>query len=263
VEGTTTLVGVAAVLGLVLGSFANVVIARVPAGASIVRPASACPACAAPIRPRDNVPVLSWVVLRGRCRACGWRIPSRYPLVELASAGLLALVAWRIGWSPELPAYLLFAWTLLVLSVIDLDHKRIPNRLTYPLTPVLAVLLVAAGLAGGDPGQALRALLGGVVAFAVLLALALINPRGMGLGDVKLAAFLGLGLGFLGWDHLVLGLFAAFLLGGLVAVALLALRRRGRRDEIPFGPWLAAGSLVAVLLGEPLIAAYLGATGLG
>lgn len=260
---TAALVVASAVLGLVLGSFANVVIARVPHGASVVRPRSACPSCATPLRVVDNVPVVSWLALRGRCRTCAWRIPLRYPLVELAGATLFALVAWRIGWSSALPAYLLFAWTLLVLSVIDLDHKRIPNRLTYPLTPVLALLLVGAALLGGDPGQALRTLLGGVTAFAALLALALISPRGMGLGDVKLAAFLGLGLGFLGWDHLVLGLFAAFLLGGVVALALLAVGRRGRRDEIPFGPWLAAGSLVAVLAGEPLIAAYLQATGLG
>lgn len=248
----------AGLLGLVLGSFANVVIARVPEGRSLIRPRSACPACGAPVRGRDNVPVVSWLVLRGRCRDCGEPISPRYPLVELVTAALFVAIAARFEFDWALPGFWFFAWTLVCLTAIDLEHYRIPNRLTYPLTPVLALLLVAAALLHGEPRVAVTAVLGGLAAFAALLVLALISPRGMGLGDVKLAAFLGLGLGYLGWGHLALGLFAAFVLGGVVAMALLVLRLRDRKGHIPFGPWLAAGSLVAVLVGDPLIEAYLG-----
>ncbi|HSK95710.1 MAG TPA: prepilin peptidase [Euzebyales bacterium] len=246
-----------AVLGLLFGSFANVAIARVPAGGSVVRPPSACPNCDAPIARRDNIPVLSWLLLRGRCRSCAAPISLRYPLVEIACALLFAAVGWRIGLTWTLPAFLLFAWLLVVVTVIDLQTHRIPNRLTYPLTPALLGLLAAGAVLDGTPRLAVRALLGGVVAFALLLVLALINPRGMGMGDVKLAAFIGIGLGYLGWGHIWLGLFTAFLAGGVIAGILLVLGRRGRKDHIPFGPWLALGGLVALLVGEPIIATYL------
>jgi leader peptidase (prepilin peptidase)/N-methyltransferase len=246
-----------AALGLVLGSFANVVIARVPDGGSVVRPPSSCPHCGARIAPHDNIPVVSWLVLRGRCRSCGAAISVRYPLVELACALVFAAVSWRIGVTWALPAFLLFGWLLIVVTVIDLRTYRIPNRLTYPLTPALLVLLVVAAMLDGTPGAAVRAVLGGVVAFGVLLILALVNPRGMGMGDVKLAAFIGIGLGYLGWGHVWLGLFAAFLAGGVIAGALLVLGLRGRKDHIPFGPWLALGALVALLAGRPIIEAYL------
>jgi leader peptidase (prepilin peptidase)/N-methyltransferase len=246
-----------AVLGLVFGSFANVVIARVPAGGSVVRPPSACPDCGAPIVPRDNIPVLSWVLLRGRCRACDATISIRYPMVEIACALVFAAVGWRIGATWALPAFLLFGWLLVVITVIDLQTHRIPNRLTYPLTPALLGLLAVAAVLDGMPRAAIRAALGGVVAFALLLVLALINPRGMGMGDVKLAAFIGIGLGYLGWGHIWLGLFTAFLCGGVIAGVLLVLGRRGRKDHIPFGPWLALGALVALLVGQPIIETYL------
>lgn len=250
-----------AVLGLVLGSFANVVIARVPDGASVVRPGSACPDCHTPIAPRDNIPVLSWLLLRGRCRACGVRISAQYPLVEIVSALLLGAIGWRIGLSWALPAFLLFGWLLLVLAVIDLRTRRIPNRLTYPLTPALLVLLLVGAVLDGVPGAAVRAVLGGLLAFALLLVLALISPRGMGMGDVKLAGFIGLGLGYLGWGHIWLALFVGFLGGGVIAGLLLLLRLRTRKDVIPFGPWLALGALVALLVGRPIIDTYLRLSG--
>lgn len=251
-----TAAAVSALVGLLVGSFANVVIARVPAGGSIVSPPSACPECAAPIRPRDNVPVLSWLLLRGRCRDCGTRIPARYPLVELASAVLLGAVGGRIGWDPALPAFLLFAWTLVCVAIIDASTRRIPNRLTYPLTPTLAVLLLAAALLTGEPGWALRAILGGLLAFVTLLAMALFRPGSMGMGDVKLAGFVGLGLGYLGWAHVLLGLTSAFLIGGVVAIVLMSVRARSRRDLLPFGPYLAAGALLSLVVGGPLLAGY-------
>jgi len=258
-----TAAAVSALVGLLVGSFANVVIARVPAGGSIVSPPSACPVCATPIRPRDNVPVLSWLLLRGRCRDCRTPIPARYPLVELASAVLLGAVGGRIGWDPALPAFLLFAWTLLVIAVIDARTRRIPNRLTYPLIPALAVLVVAAAVLDGQPGAGLRAVLGGLAAFTALLLIALVSPRGMGLGDVKLAAFIGLGLGYLGWGHVVLGVFGAFVLGGVVAIGMVVTRLRTRKDALPFGPYLAAAAVLAVLVGRPLIDGYAALTGLG
>jgi len=249
--------------GLIFGSFGNVVIVRVPAGGSLHSPPSACPRCGTAIRPYDNVPVLSWFVLRGRCRACEEPISVEYPLVEVACGLLFAAIAWRIGLTWALPGFLLYGWVLLVVAVIDLHTRRIPNRLTYPLTPALLVLLTAAAFLEGTPAVALRSLLAGVACFALLLILALVNPRGMGMGDVKLAAFIGLGLGYLGWSHVWLGMFLGFLGGGVIAALLLALRLRTRKDHIPFGPWLALGAIAALLAGQPIIDTYLRWSGLG
>lgn len=254
-------------LGLVFASFGNVVIHRVPAGESVVHPPSACPACGTAIRPRDNVPVLGWLVLRGRCRDCGEPISIRYPAVELVGGLMFAAVGWWLGamtppdyWA--LPGMLLFAWMMLVVTVIDAQTRRIPNALTYPLTPVLAVLLVGAALLNGTPSVALRVVLGGLAAFGFLLLLALVNPRGMGMGDVKFAAFLGLGLGYVGWGALVVGIFGAFLAGSVVSVVLIATKVRGRKDLIPFGPYLAAGSFLALFVGPVVADAYLRFSGL-
>ncbi len=244
-------------LGLVFGSFGNVVIARVPDGRSLSRPPSACPHCGTAIRPYDNVPVVSWLLLRGRCRTCKVHIGVQYPLVEVSGGLLFAAIGWRIGLTWALPGFLLFGWTLLVVAVIDLHTRRIPNRLTYPLTPALLLLLSAAAVIDGAPSLAMRALLGGVASFALLLVLALINPRGMGMGDVKLAAFIGIGLGYLGWGHVMLGLFTGFLCGGVVAGLLVVFRLRGRKDHIPFGPWLATGAIISLLAGQPIITTYL------
>lgn len=256
-------VALCGLVGLVLGSFAGVVIRRVPRGEPLSWPPSACPHCEEPIAPRDNVPVVSWIALRGRCRHCARPISVGYPLVELAMGLLFAGVAARIGLDWALPGFLVFAWMLLVVAIIDARTQRIPNRLTYPLTPVLLVLLGLASVANGEPGWLLRAFLGGLVAFSGLLALALISPQGIGMGDVKLAGFVGIGLGYLGWGHVVVGVFGAFALGGVVAIVLLATRLRGRRDLIPFGPYLAIAGLVALLLGSPLVQGYRDFIGLG
>lgn len=259
------LAALSALLGLLFGSFANVVIHRVPAGESIVRPPSACPGCASPIAPRDNIPVVSWLVLRGRCRHCGEGISVRYPLVELGMAVVFAAVAWRVGLDWTLPGFLLFAWLLVVVSIIDVRTRKIPNRLTYPLTPTLLVLMVGAAVLSGDPGRAVAVVMGGAGAFLVLLLLALIQPKGMGMGDVKLAGFIGIGLGYLGWPMVVLGIFGGFVLGALGGIALLIVRAaaRGpmRGQSIPFGPYLAGGALLTLLFGEPLVRAYLRSLG--
>ncbi|MGH8932974.1 MAG: prepilin peptidase [Egibacteraceae bacterium] len=179
----------------------------------------------------------------------------RWPVLEVAMGSAFGAVALRTGLDWALAGLLLFTWMLLVVAVIDARTRRIPNRLTYPLTPALLVLLTAAAILNGQPQVASRALLGGVGAFGALLTVALVNPRGMGMGDVKLAAFIGVGLGYLGWGELVVGVLGGFMLGGLAAVGLLVARRRHRADLMPFGPYLAAGALLALLVGTRLVEA--------
>ncbi len=244
----------AALLGLLLGSFLNVVAHRLPRRASLVRPASACPACASPVRPYDNVPVASWLVLRGRCRDCGAAISPRYPLVEAGTAALMALVvaiAWgdpaRLALGPVLVAF------LVPITLIDLEHQLIPNRLTAPA----AALAVAAGLAVDPAGEPER-LVAGLGAFALFLAAALAHPGGMGMGDVKLAGVLGLFLG----RAVLPALAVALLAGVLVGAAILARQgAAGRKAKVPFGPFLALGGLVALLAGDAIVAWYLGLIG--
>ena len=256
------IVAAAAVLGLVVGSFLNVVVWRVPRGESVVRPASACPSCGAPVRPADNVPVLGWLRLRGRCRDCAAPISRRYPLVELGTAVLFAVMALRFGLDPVLPAYLYLAAVGLALALIDLDCKRLPDALTLPSYPIAAALLAVAALAGSDSGELVRALLGGLAMFALYFALCFAYPAGMGFGDVKLAGVLGLYTAWLGWGAWVVGLFLGFLAGGLWGVGLLLARKGGRKTAVPFGPFMLVGVLVAVLAGPQLAQAYLASTGL-
>lgn len=255
------LVALVAVLGLAIGSFLNVVIWRVPQGLSVVRPPSACPACATPIRHRDNLPVLSWLLLRGRCRDCGVRISPRYPLVELGTAALFAALALRFGADWALPAYLYLAAVGIALALIDLDCKRLPDALTLPSYPVAVVLLGAAALLGSESGSLVRALLGGAAMFTVYFALCFAYPAGMGFGDVKLAGVLGLYTAWLGWGPWAVGLFAGFALGGVFGMALLVSRRGGRKTAVPFGPFMLIGVLVAVFAGQALAQGYLDLAG--
>lgn len=251
---TAFLVVACAVLGLCVGSFLNVVVWRVPRHESVVSPPSHCPACDTEIRPRDNVPVLSWLLLRGRCRTCGVHISARYPLVEAGTGLLWAALAWRFGADWALPAYLVLGAGLVALALIDLDTFLLPNRIVYPLTVAVVALLAAAAIAGDDVGHLGRALVGGAAAFTVFLVLHLVSPRGMGFGDVKLAFVLGVALGWVSAATVFLGLFLAFLLGSVIGILLIATGRRGRRDHVPFGPFLALGTVLALLLGEPLLA---------
>ena len=211
---TTTFFALACgLLGLAVGSFLNVVIWRVPRKESVVSPRSMCPSCGAPIRAVDNIPVVSWTVLGGKCRDCGATIGLRYPLVEVSCGVLFAAVGARFAESWELPAYLFFAAALLALSVIDLEHYRLPNRIVYPLAIAMPVLLVIPSVAAGDFASLGRALLAGLAAFAGLFLLHLVSPRGMGLGDVKLAFPLGVALGWLSWGHVAFGFLLGFLYG--------------------------------------------------
>jgi leader peptidase (prepilin peptidase)/N-methyltransferase len=250
----------AGVFGLVIGSFLNVVIYRVPKEESIVTPRSRCPGCSTVISARDNVPVLSWALLRGRCRHCDTPISARYPLVEALTGGLFAAVTARVGVEWELPAFLVVTAGLIALSFIDLDTYLLPKRVVYPVLGAGAVLFGAAALLGGDSRGAAEAAAGGATAFAVLLLIHLISPRGMGFGDVRLAAIVGMTLGWIEFPAVAVGLFLAFLLASAVGIGLMVARRRGRKDRVPFGPFLAAGAVLAIFVAQPILDIYLGRT---
>jgi leader peptidase (prepilin peptidase)/N-methyltransferase len=246
--GAAAEIGLAAALGAILGSFLNVVVWRLPRRESLVRPGSRCPSCERPIAPYDNVPVLSWLLLRGRCRHCGARISLRYPLIELLTAAAFAAVVAVRGFDDGLVLELPFVACLIALAGIDFDHQLLPNRIVYPM----AVYGVAATLAV-DSGDLVEHLVAGTGAFLFLLLAVLIHPRGMGMGDVKLAGAMGVYLGL----SIVPALLAAFVSGSVIGLAMIA--REGaaaRKKAVPFGVFLAVGGLVGVLAGPELIELY-------
>jgi leader peptidase (prepilin peptidase) / N-methyltransferase len=244
---------VCGLFGLVIGSFLNVVIWRVPRHESVVTPGSHCPSCDTPLGALENIPVVSWVALRGRCRHCGAHISARYPLVELLTAGLWVAMAARFGAAWDLPPYLVLVSGLVALSMIDLDLFLLPNRIMYPTGITMTALFGLAAVLDGAGDQLLRALLCGAVAFLVFFVIHVISPRGMGFGDVRLSLVLGIALGWLSWRHVYLGLFLGFLLGAVVGVALIATGVKTRKDHVPFGPFLAAGAVIAILAGGELL----------
>ena len=238
------------ILGLCVGSFLNVVIARVPKGRSIVHPGSACPRCGKPIAWFDNVPLLSYVLLRARCRHCREPISLRYPLVELVTGLLFVLAAWELGWGLPLAAGLILVAALIAITAIDLDCQLIPDVISLPGIVVGFVL----SLVSGRPGwldSLVGILLGGGLFFLIIVA----SRGGMGGGDMKLGAMLG---AFLGWKLTLVAVMLAVLGGGVVAIVLLALRRKGRKDAVPFGPFLALGGAVSLFWGARLLDWYLG-----
>ena len=265
-------------LGLLIGSFLNVVVYRLPLKMSLVAPPSACGGCGARIRPWDNVPVLSWLFLRGRCRDCSVRISVRYPLIELGTAIFFGLVAWKVlTGAPDgdtataasttallltLAAFLYLAAISVALAIIDFDTHTLPNRIVLPAYPVAAIVLTPASLLGGDSSRLVVAVIGCGVLFGLYLLMALAYPSGMGLGDVKLAGVLGLFLGWLGLGPLAVGAFSAFLLGGLFSLLLLATRRATRKSGIPFGPWMLAGAWLGIFYGEQIATGYMSLFGL-
>lgn len=245
---TTLAVVYAAVLGALIGSFLNVVVHRVPRRESLVRPRSRCGSCQAPVAARDNVPVLSWLLLRGRCRHCAAPISVRYPAIEAGTAALFAVIVAVRGLEADLALWLPFAAVLVAVGAIDLEQRIIPNRILLPATAwaVLAGLLVR-------QHDVLELAVAGAVAFALFLLAALAYPAGMGMGDVKLAGVMGLYLGV----AIAPALLVAFLAGSLIGVALIARHgAAGRKLGVPFGPFLAAGGLVGVLAGPELVDLY-------
>ena len=246
------------VLGLAVGSFLNVVVWRVPRKESVVYPSSACPQCGHAIRWFDNIPVISWLMLRARCRDCGELISWRYPAVEASTAILFGAVALHLGPSAAIPAFLYLAAISVALTLIDLDTHTLPNVIVLPAYPVAAGLLLFTTWAEGDWWAMVRAVVGGCVLFAAYLLMALVYPGGMGFGDIKLAGVLGVYLAWLGWGVLAVGAFGAFVLGGVFGIALIASRRVGRKSGIPFGPWMIAGAFLGIFAGQPLWDSYLG-----
>jgi leader peptidase (prepilin peptidase) / N-methyltransferase len=237
-----------ALLGAVLGSFLNVVIHRLPLGESLASPGSRCPSCGTPIAPYDNVPVLSWLLLRGRCRHCRAPISPRYPTVELLTAVTFAAVVAVRGFDDDLILELPFVACLIALAGIDLDHKLLPNKIVYPMA---VYGLVATAVV--DSGDLVEHLIAGAGGFLFLFIAVLAYPRGMGMGDVKLAGAMGLYLGL----SLVPAMLTAFLTGSLVGLGMMA--REGvqaRKKAVPFGVFLALGGIVGVLAGPELIELY-------
>lgn len=243
---------VAALGGLIIGSFLNVVIWRLPRGESLSTPRSRCPACQHPVRPRDNVPVVSWLALRGRCRDCGEPIARRYPLVEAGTGLLFALtVAAHHGDAAKVALGIALVCFLVPLALIDLDTRLLPNKLTLPAATVALVFGTLL-----DPSGEVQRLIAGVAAGGFFLLAALSYPRGMGIGDVKLAGVLGLFLGRSVAVALLVGLVA----GVVVGIAIMARKgvAEGRKTAVPFGPFLALGAVVALLVGDGIVSAYVG-----
>jgi leader peptidase (prepilin peptidase)/N-methyltransferase len=241
---------VAGIFGLLLGSFLNVVAYRLPRGESLVTPASRCPGCDTPIKPYDNVPVVSWLLLRGRCRTCASPIARRYPLVELVTALLMVLVVIVIGPNEQVWLGLAFVLLLVPVTVIDVDFRIIPNKLMI-LGTVVALAILALTRPGDIPEHAVAA----VAAGAFLLIAAIAYPGGMGMGDVKLAFVMGLFLG----REVGVAMLVALVAGSLVGAAIIARKgaKEGRKTAIPFGPFLALGGLAGLLAGDPVVDWYL------
>lgn len=258
------LVVIAAVFGVAIGSFLNVVIYRVPRGESVVRPRSQCPACGDAIAPRHNIPIVSYVALRGRCATCRAPISVRYPVVEAITGVLFAAAtAWGIttGRAALVPVLLYLAAVGIALAAIDIDVHRLPNALVLPSYVVVAVLLAGASAMDGTWWPLARAVIGGAALFGFYLLLVLVHPAGMGWGDVKLAGVLGAVLGYVGWAALVVGAFAAFVFGAILAVGVIVTRLGTGKTALPFGPFMLLGAATGVVAGGGLSSAYWGVLG--
>jgi len=241
-------VAVIGVLGLLIGSFLNVVIYRLPRGESLVTPGSRCPGCETPIKPYDNIPVVSWLLLRGRCRKCGTAISVRYPLVEALTGAVFVGVALTRGVNDDLAVWLPLAAVLIAVAGIDLDHRIIPNKIVLPA----AIWGLAATIAF-RPDNVDDALIAGGAAFTFLLLAALAYPAGMGMGDVKLAGVMGIYLG----SSVAPAMLVAFISGSLVGVLIIVREGRdARKKGVPFGPFLALGGLVGIFAGPELVDVY-------
>lgn len=237
-------------LGLATGSFLNLCIDRLPERESILHPPSHCDVCQHKLRPLDLVPLLSYLYLKGRCHYCGAKIHYRLPLVE-AMTGLIFVLLWNhYGFSIELPLAMLFACLFIVIIVIDLEHHLILNRVVYPAIALAFLVIILTP----DYGI-ISAVIGGVTGAGILLLVALISRGGMGMGDVKLAALIGLLVGF---PQVLIALLICFVLGGAVAGGLLLARLRGRKDPVPLAPFLTAGLITTVFYGEEILRLYLG-----
>jgi leader peptidase (prepilin peptidase)/N-methyltransferase len=249
--------GIVFILGALIGSFLNVCIHRIPRNLSIVTPSSRCPSCGTAIRPYDNIPVISFLLLGGKCRSCKTGIPFRYPLVEALNAVLYVAALWRYGLGWHLLFLFAFSSAMVVITFIDLDFQIIPDVITLPGIPIG---LIAGSLLLPDP-FARDALLGfrdGAIGLlsggALFYLIAVLSRGGMGGGDIKMMAMVG---AFLGWKSVLLTTFAGSLLGSVVGLFLMIVKGKGRKTKVPFGPFLAIGALLSLFFGQELLALYL------
>ena len=241
-----------ALFGLLVGSFLNVVIDRLPAGQSLAYPPSHCPSCNKRLAVKDLIPVLSYVLLKGRCRYCGERIPLRLPLVEAATAMAFALLFAYFKLTPELGIALFYFCLLLAIAVIDLQHQLILNRLVYPAAPIAIALSLLAYRLDIVPDIE-HAAIGCGIGLVLFLLIVILSRGGMGLGDVKMAALMGI---VLGYPSVLVGIFLAVMAGGITAIVLLATRKKGLKQAIPFGPFLALGTMLALIWGNSIWGCY-------
>jgi leader peptidase (prepilin peptidase)/N-methyltransferase len=248
------LIVASAVFGIEIGSFLNVVIYRVPRRLSIVSPRSACPVCSTPIKNRDNIPVVSWLLLKGHCRSCHAPISARYPLVEIAGAALFAGAAARLGYNWDLPAFFVLLAGLLALSLIDVEHLLLPKVIVYPTMGLVASLLTLDAIMTGQWHRLLVAALCALGWFVAFFLLNFASPRLLGFGDVRLAPVIGLALGWLGVRYVLLGFFAANLIGAVLGVSLIAAKKMRRDQQIPYGIFLALGAAFALFAGPEILA---------
>jgi leader peptidase (prepilin peptidase)/N-methyltransferase len=275
-SGSGFLIALGAVLGMIFGSFGSVIAYRVPvrmlreghepgeesrpgdtgesvADESILTGRSRCPNCGRVIAPIENIPVVSYIVQRGRCRGCGVRIPLRYPLIEVTNGLLFALAAWKFGLSIEAFLFAGLFWVLVVLTQIDLEYRLLPNRIVYPAFVVGWIGLAIAALVDDAPDRLIDAAIGAAIFGGFFFVVAFIYPAGMGGGDVKLGFVLGTFLGYFdGLGVVLVGMFLAFLIGSLVGVAVMLFSERGRKTMVPFGPFLALGTVLAVFVGRSI-----------
>jgi leader peptidase (prepilin peptidase) / N-methyltransferase len=249
-----------ALIGLAFGSFLTVVVHRLPRKESVVAPRSRCPSCGVDIQARDNIPVVSWLLLRGRCRNCGAKISPEYPLTEAATGLLFAAAALTIESLFAAALLAPFLGLMLALALIDLRWRVVPNRITYPALAVFLAAIAAGHLAGAGV-DGLRGLAGLALYAGPLFVLALALPHGMGLGDVKLAALIGLVLGSLGLAYVAVAAFTGIVAGGLGATLAMAVMGYGRKQQIPFGPFLAAGAVVSAFSAPWIAGMYLSLLG--
>ena len=250
---TAVVVGVAGAVGLLIGSFLTVVTDRVPDGRSVVAPGSACPACGHRLGARDLVPLLSWLVRRGKCGHCGANIGVEALVLELATALVFVVLAVRIEQLWLLAAHCTLAAALVALTAIDLRTRRLPREITHVAIALGAPLLVIAALVADEPRRIWTSLLGASIATTVMLALHLVSRESLGDGDVRLSPLLGLHLGWWNPGLALVGLFFGFVLGAVAGIAMMLVGRAGRRTAIPFGPFLAVGALVALFIGQDFV----------
>lgn len=248
-----------AVAGLLIGSFLTVVVDRVPNGGSIVRPPSACGACGHRLTTLDLVPIVSWLALRGRCRHCGTPIGPEPLIIESATAAIFVAFGLHFGADPALPAFCVLGAALVALVWIDLHEFRLPREITYTAFVIGSIALVIAAIVDDEPDRIWKAFAGAGLALAIMGLIYVASRGQMGEGDVRLSPLLGLYLGYLHLATVPIGLFLGFLIGAVVGVAAMAVGKAGRKTALPFGPFLAAGTVLAIFIGPELVDVIWGA----